>query len=147
MKLGVTLIKYIPQVIVGFCVMYQAWMNFRRKSTEGWSIGGVLLDLTGGLLSFFQMFLDSINHGTWDVFTGNPAKIGLSLFSISFDILFMIQHYICYRHNKSETEKENLIEGSSEKGSSFWVRIFPQKNTKKEAEDETYIGVQNSPQE
>ncbi|KAI0230248.1 Cystinosin [Lamellibrachia satsuma] len=39
-KLGITLIKYIPQ----------AMMNFRRKSTEGWSIGNVLLDFTGGIL-------------------------------------------------------------------------------------------------
>uniref|UniRef100_A0A2C9KX35 Uncharacterized protein n=1 Tax=Biomphalaria glabrata TaxID=6526 RepID=A0A2C9KX35_BIOGL len=50
-KLGVTLIKYIPQ----------AYMNFRRKSTDGWSIGNVLLDFTGGSLSLLQMFLLSYN--------------------------------------------------------------------------------------
>ena len=38
-------------------------MNFRRKSTEGWSIGNVLLDFTGGLLSLVQMFLISYNNG------------------------------------------------------------------------------------
>lgn len=38
-------------------------MNFQRKSTVGWSIGNILLDLTGGLLSFFQMGVQSIDQG------------------------------------------------------------------------------------
>ena len=38
-------------------------MNFRRKSTVGWSIGNVLLDFTGGSLSILQMFLTSYNYG------------------------------------------------------------------------------------
>ena len=29
----------------------------RRQSTEGWSIGNVLLDLTGGSFSMLQMLL------------------------------------------------------------------------------------------
>ena len=37
-------------------------MNYRRKSTEGWSIGNVLLDFTGGLLSILQMILQSYNN-------------------------------------------------------------------------------------
>lgn len=38
-------------------------MNFYYKSTEGWSIGGVLLDFTGGSFSLLQMFLQSYNNG------------------------------------------------------------------------------------
>lgn len=38
-------------------------MNFQRKSTEGWSIGNVLLDFTGGSFSLLQMFLLSYNNG------------------------------------------------------------------------------------
>ena len=38
-------------------------MNFRRKSTQGWSIGNVLLDFTGGSLSLLQMFLLAYNSG------------------------------------------------------------------------------------
>ena len=38
-------------------------MNFRRQSTEGWSIGNVLLDFTGGTLSILQMILQSYNNG------------------------------------------------------------------------------------
>lgn len=39
------------------------YLNFRRKSTVGWSIGNVLLDFTGGSLSILQMFLISYNYG------------------------------------------------------------------------------------
>lgn len=52
-KLAVTLIKYVPQ----------AYMNYTRQSTVGYSIGGVLLDITGGLLSILQMFLLAYNNG------------------------------------------------------------------------------------
>lgn len=38
-------------------------MNFYYKSTEGWSIGNVLLDFTGGSFSLLQMFLLSYNNG------------------------------------------------------------------------------------
>lgn len=38
-------------------------MNFQRKSTVGWSIGNILLDLTGGLLSFCQMGVQSLDQG------------------------------------------------------------------------------------
>lgn len=38
-------------------------MNYRRKSTEGWSIGNVLLDFTGGSFSLIQMFLEAFNNG------------------------------------------------------------------------------------
>jgi len=41
----------------------QAVMNFRHKSTVGWSIGNILLDFTGGILSMLQMFLLAYNTG------------------------------------------------------------------------------------
>lgn len=40
-KLYVSAAKMVPQ----------AWVNYRRKSTVGWSIENILLDATGGLLS------------------------------------------------------------------------------------------------
>lgn len=45
------------------CLAAQAYMNFVYKSTEGWSIGNVLLDFTGGCFSLLQMFLQSHNNG------------------------------------------------------------------------------------
>ncbi|KFO74377.1 Cystinosin, partial [Cuculus canorus] len=86
-KLAVTLIKYFPQ----------AYMNFRRKSTEGWSIGNVLLDFTGGSFSLLQMFLQSYNNDEWKLIFGDPTKFGLGVFSIIFDIVFIVQHYCLYK--------------------------------------------------
>lgn len=37
-------------------------MNFRRKSTVGWSIGNILLDLLGGLTNYGQMAVQSIDQ-------------------------------------------------------------------------------------
>ncbi|KAJ8277392.1 hypothetical protein GJAV_G00074660 [Gymnothorax javanicus] len=88
-KLGVTLVKYIPQ----------AYMNYKRQSTEGWSIGNVLLDFTGGSFSLIQMFLQSYNNDEWELIFGDPTKFGLGVFSILFDVLFMVQHYCLYRRS------------------------------------------------
>ncbi len=52
-KLLITLVKYVPQAV----------MNYRRKSTMGWSIGNVLLDFSGGILSITQMFMLAYNSG------------------------------------------------------------------------------------
>lgn len=87
LKLAISLIKYIPQ----------GYMNYRRKSTEGWSIGNVMLDFTGGSLSILQMFLQSYNNDEWNLIFGDPTKFGLGLISVLFDIFFMVQHYILYR--------------------------------------------------
>nr|XP_020476581.1 cystinosin [Monopterus albus] len=88
-KLAVTLIKYVPQ----------AYMNYRRQSTEGWSIGNVLLDFTGGILSILQMILQSYNNDEWKLIFGDPTKFGLGMLSVVFDILFIIQHYCLYRQS------------------------------------------------
>ncbi|KAM6921188.1 cystinosin [Xenentodon cancila] len=86
-KLAVTLVKYVPQ----------AFMNYKRRSTVGWSIGNVLLDFTGGTLSILQMIIESYNNDEWRLVFGDPTKFGLGLFSVLFDILFMTQHYCLYR--------------------------------------------------
>jgi cystinosin len=105
-KLAITLIKYVPQAV----------MNYRRKSTVGWSIGNIILDFTGGMLSMLQMILNSYNYSRqnicypiafdfknlsfsddWQSIFGDPTKFGLGLFSVLFDILFIIQHYFLYR--------------------------------------------------
>lgn len=90
-KLGVTLIKYIPQ----------AYMNYCRQSTEGWSIGNVLLDFTGGSFSLIQMFLQAYNNNKWKFIFGDPTKFGLGVLSIFFDVVFIIQHYCLYRNRES----------------------------------------------
>lgn len=85
-----TAIKYIPQAI----------MNFRRKSTVGWSIGNILLDLLGGILNFGQMGVQSIDQDTLVNFYGNIGKTLLSLEVVFFDLIFIFQHYVLYPANK-----------------------------------------------
>ncbi|KAF8390571.1 hypothetical protein HHK36_025098 [Tetracentron sinense] len=104
-----TVIKYIPQ----------AFMNFGRKSTEGWSIGNILLDLLGGVTNYAQMAVQSIDQGSWVNFYGNIGKTLLSLVSIFFDLLFMFQHYVLYPSKKEKTsskeggeDTERLIKSS-----------------------------------
>uniref|UniRef100_A0ACB8EC59 Uncharacterized protein n=1 Tax=Sphaerodactylus townsendi TaxID=933632 RepID=A0ACB8EC59_9SAUR len=71
----------------------RAYLNFRRKSTSGWSIGNVLLDFMGGAFSLLQMFLQSYNNNEWNLIFGDFTKFGLGLFSILFDVVFIVQHY------------------------------------------------------
>ena len=85
-------IKYIPQVM----------MNARYQSTEGWSIGNILLDILGGSLSLTQMFLLAVNYNDWPSILGSITKLTLAVVSIIFDLIFTIQHYVLYRNNKQK---------------------------------------------
>jgi hypothetical protein len=53
-KLILTVTKYIPQV----------YLNYLLKSTVGWHVQNVILDLAGGILSIAQLFLDAFSSGT-----------------------------------------------------------------------------------
>ncbi len=75
-KLCITIIKYIPQVM----------MNYQRKSTVGWNIWNVLLDFSGGLLSLVQLFLDAWAMDDFSAITGNWVKFALSFVSLFFDV-------------------------------------------------------------
>ena len=92
-KVIISFVKYIPQV----------YLNISRKSTYGWSIENILLDFTGGSLSFIQIFVDWADSGNTSQFSGglNVAKFLLGIISMFYDIIFMIQHYVCYRDHKS----------------------------------------------
>jgi len=93
-KVVITFVKYIPQV----------WLNFSRKSCYGWAIENVLLDFTGGSLSFIQIFIDWADSGTTTQFSGglNVAKFLLGIISMVFDSIFMVQHYLLYPVNKTK---------------------------------------------
>eukprot|EP00656_Telonema_subtile_P038746 TRINITY_DN4393_c0_g1_i1.p1 TRINITY_DN4393_c0_g1~~TRINITY_DN4393_c0_g1_i1.p1 ORF type:complete len:235 (-),score=50.67 TRINITY_DN4393_c0_g1_i1:113-817(-) len=97
-KLAVTVIKYIPQV----------YLNFARKSTHGWTIHNVLLDFIGGFLSVTQMLMDAGVKQDWSSITGDPVKLGLGVFTMIFDLVFIVQHYILYNprtHHSSSASK------------------------------------------
>ena len=101
MKLVVTVTKYIPQ----------AWANYKRTSTEGWSISQILMDVVGGVLSIAQLVIDSSLQKDWSGITGNPVKFGLGNVSIIFDVLFMTQHYVLYRNAKTGKVKDEERRG------------------------------------
>ncbi|CAA9965705.1 hypothetical protein CFE70_008580 [Pyrenophora teres f. teres 0-1] len=103
-KLLTVLVKYIPQ----------AWFNYKRKSTAGWSIYPMLLDFAGGWLSLAQLCIDSALANDWSGVMGNPVKFGLGNITIVFDIIFMLQHYVLYRHveknKEDEEERQRLVD-------------------------------------
>lgn len=61
----------------------QAIFNYKRKSTAGWSIGTILLDVTGGILSMLQMVVNAYNYGKWLSIT--------SLYANLLNIFFFVQ--------------------------------------------------------
>ena len=85
-KAAISFIKYTPQ----------AYLNYQRQSTVGWSIVNILLDFTGGSLSLAQQCIEAWNRDDGAVLWGNVPKLLLALESIGFDILFMVQHYVLY---------------------------------------------------
>ncbi|GFZ44083.1 hypothetical protein JCM24511_01804 [Saitozyma sp. JCM 24511] len=92
-KLFVTLVKYIPQVI----------LNTHLRSVEGFAIENILLDLTGSIFSFAQLVIASvfIEHDPSGI-VANPAKLGLSLIALSFDLVFIVQNYWLYPGKRIE---------------------------------------------
>ncbi|KAL9604765.1 MAG: hypothetical protein Q9219_000213 [cf. Caloplaca sp. 3 TL-2023] len=107
-KLLITVIKYVPQVHT----------NYMRKSTVGWSIEQIIMDLIGGALSIVQLIIDSLLQGDWSGVTGNPVKFGLGYVSIFFDLIFMLQRYVFYRQprrgageDEEDGERSRLLGG------------------------------------
>ena len=92
-KIFVTVVKYIPQ----------AHMNYQRKSTDGWNIVLVLLDLMGGVFSSAQMVIDGYNFNDWSSLSGNSTKFGIALVTYVFDFIFILQHYVWYRNSIVKT--------------------------------------------
>lgn len=90
-KAAITFVKYLPQV----------YLNWSRKSCEGFSFSNVLLDFAGGSLSFSQSALNSIALGKpfFEAGAFNLVKFILSVTSIFFDTIFFIQFAI-YKGNK-----------------------------------------------
>ncbi|XP_076753782.1 cystinosin-like isoform X2 [Xylocopa sonorina] len=119
-KLSITLIKYVPQ----------AFYNYKRKSTVGWSIGNIFLDFTGGMLSMLQMILNAYNYDDWESIFGDPTKFGLGFFSVAFDIFFIIQHYVLYRMNISLLLRTKQSALSLHRNLSCWTAAITRKHRK-----------------
>ncbi|XP_076058805.1 cystinosin-like [Oratosquilla oratoria] len=91
-KLGISTIGYMPQVNE----------NYRRKSTEGFSVQSIYLDVVGGSFSLLQMFLLAANYDEWVSILTDPTKLGLGILTLIFDAILLTQHHILYRAEKSQ---------------------------------------------
>merc|ERR1719188_257823 len=74
----------------------QVWLNCKSKSTSGFSIVGVWLDLIGSSLSLSQLVFDAWSSGDWEAVLGNPAKLALGFVSLLYDFIFLLQHYVLF---------------------------------------------------
>ncbi|GKT35551.1 Lysosomal cystine transporter like protein [Aduncisulcus paluster] len=107
-KIIVTITKYIPQAI----------LNYRRKTTYGFAISNIMLDLGGSITQFVQMVLDCVDaHSTSPMF-GNIPKFCLSLVPFVYDTLLIIQ--FCMYGTEPEPvdpacqcENDNLLEAET----------------------------------
>jgi cystinosin len=59
--------------------------------------------LTGGVLSLSQLLLDAGCARDWTKVSGDPVKFGLGFFSMFFDIVFILQHFVWYREGRSKS--------------------------------------------
>jgi cystinosin len=69
----------------------KVYLNYKRKSTVGWSITNIMLDFTGGTFSILQDVIQAVGHQK-SPFSGggfNIVKWMLGIMSIIFDIIFM----------------------------------------------------------
>jgi len=121
-KLTLTFIKYCPQV----------YLNWKRKSTVGWNIINILLDLTGGTLSILQLLLDCWIDDDWTGITGNFAKFGLGFVSIFFDIIFITQHYYFYTDRSEPLIKDGLVNNNGYDESEVKGLVDDNNNSNKE---------------
>lgn len=92
-KLLLSFIKYSPAV----------YWNWKRKSTKGWSIFNILLDLVGAAFSMTSGGL-SVSNGL------NITKLVLAFLTIFYDLIFVFQHYCLYNKKSVDEKKEELTE-------------------------------------
>lgn len=106
-KIIITCIQNVPQV----------YLNMVRKSTVGWAVDQVWLDLIGAVLSMAQLFIDaaisSPGNWIWSGVVGNPAKLGMGALSLAFDVLYLLQHYVFYPESRNGMDEEAVFNVSA----------------------------------
>ena len=116
----IDLLTYMSFVKIFTCTKYvpQIYMNFQRRSTSGFSVGSIFCDFNGGLFSMGQMIADSYNFDDWSSFSGNPTKFIVGFFTLVFDTVIILQHFVCYRNSvafeKIPNEEEERVDQNDE---------------------------------
>ena len=78
----------------------QVLLNFRRKSTEGWDMRQVFLDVIGGVLSIFQLCLEAAVLADTSLISGNVVKLGLGVVSLLYDGVLIAQHLRYHKYRR-----------------------------------------------
>ncbi len=95
-KLMASGMKWVPQAV----------LNYQRKSTIGWDIRTNMCGLVGGSCAILQMTVDAIAADDASNFLGNYAKLGLATLTMSFDVLFLYQHFVLYTDKTVQKKAE-----------------------------------------
>jgi cystinosin len=128
-KIFITFIKYVPQVV----------LNHQRKSTTGFSVWQILLDLSGGALSDMQLIGDCMELHDWSGLTGNLAKFFLGFVSIVFDTIILMQHYVLFP-DTGVTSPNDTMPTAEEEALMSTTRDAPIKQDE-ESQNETILVV------
>ena len=62
--------------------------------------GRLVMDLAGGVCNLFQILILCWNASDITPLTGDAGKLGLSIETLFFDIIFIFQHYVLYSKRK-----------------------------------------------
>lgn len=106
MRLIINTIKFFPQL----------YLNWLRKSTEGWSITGVYADLGANALYLVRIIVDSIERQKFDQFSTN---LGFGIFilaqvAIGCDVLFICQHVVSEKDARLYSEHSETASSGGE---------------------------------
>ncbi|GHJ87438.1 hypothetical protein NliqN6_3840 [Naganishia liquefaciens] len=93
-KLYISIAKWLPQLI----------LNYTRKSTHGFSITVIILDIIGSTTSLLELVISSLLAHDPHGIIGNPVKLGLGLLTMACDGAFVVQRYVLYGAEEEEEE-------------------------------------------
>lgn len=96
-KVVMSTAKYIPQI------MY----NQQRRSTHGFSLDSIMLDVLGSALSLGQLIMDGIIKHDMRGILNNSMKLLLAAVTILFDGILIMQHF-WYRENVPQSPDISL---------------------------------------
>ncbi|KAL9088876.1 MAG: hypothetical protein Q9159_002839 [Coniocarpon cinnabarinum] len=102
-KVLVTIVKYAPQVRY----------FYKRKSTRGFAMSAVYMDLGGSILSLAQLVVDSKVDNDWSGITGNSAKLGLGNVGLLFSVIYLWQHHVLYREPGVKAQSVDCEDGET----------------------------------
>lgn len=71
--------KTLYQNSLSFTIFLYREIDRQRKSTIGFNIWNVMLDISGGTLSVLQQLMDSAIKDDWSAIAGDPVKVCILL--------------------------------------------------------------------